>query len=648
MDRNLVRRCKFPSRSGQKFDHFQQSVSDKNSLSNNIILDLTGDEEGNIWIGTDGGGLNRFDPKTNRFTHFQHDATNKNSPAGDYAISIVEVEKGLLGIGYHQGGFDLFNTKTGKFTHHKPEKENPNSLTMPSVNVVMKDRDGNVWVGTWGGGVGLYDKKSKGFSWYQQRLTGRAISNNFIHSIGEDNDGDLWIGTNLGVNVLDKKTGQITLYQNDPNNKNSLSNNIVGVIKNDRAGNLWLATAGGLNLFHKETKTFSAYTEKDGLPNNMIRSIEEDHNGNLWVTSNKGLSKFNPVTKAFRNYSFHDGLQGNQFKPHSSYQGKDGRIFFGGSNGFNRFYPDSLKDNTFIPSLYFTDFQVFNKSISVNSKDSTLLQHISEANEIILSYDQSVFTIEFAALNYTLPEKNMYAYRLKGFDKEWNYVGHKRTATYTNLDPGEYEFHVKGSNNDGLWNEEGTSINIIITPPYWLTWWFKTLAVLTTITISFLLVRIRIKGINEQRAKLEREVKQRTAEVIHQKEALEQQAENMQVLNEQLQEQTDFLSRTNIAIIEKSDEAEAARHEAERANQAKGIFLATMSHEIRTPMNGIIGMASLLEDTPLSTEQRDYAQIIRSSSENLLGIINDILDFSKIESGKMELEEKDFELRTVY
>ncbi len=633
----------FLPRSREKFAHYQQSA---NSLSNNIILDITGDAEGNIWLGTDGGGLNRFDPKKNSFTHYRYDAKNKNSPSGDHVISVIEVEKGILGIGYHRGGFDLFNTKTGKFTHHMPEENNPRSLSMSSVNIVFKDRDSSLWIGTWGGGVGLYDKTNKDFTWYQQNAADKSISNDFIHAIGEDQEGNIWIGTDVGANVLDKKTGKITLYQNDPKNKNSLSNNIIVDIENDHLGNLWLATAGGLNLFQKETQTFKVYTEKDGLPNNMIRGILEDHNFNLWISSNKGLSMFNPVTKVFRNYNIDDGLQGNHFKPHSSFRTKDGGIFFGGSNGFNVFYPDSLKDNTFSPPVYFTDLQVFNKSISVSSEDSILQHHITEATEIILSHDQSVFTLEFAALNYTLPEKNMYAYKLKGFDKEWNYVGHKRTATYTNLNPGEYEFQVKGSNNDGLWNEQGVSIKIIITPPFWLTWWFKTLAFLITIWVGYLVIRSRLNRIKKQQEALEHEVKQRTAEVIQQKEALEGQAENMQTLNDQLQAQTDFLQGMNSEIIEKSEEAEAAREEAERANQAKSTFLATMSHEIRTPMNGIIGMASLLEDTPLTSEQLEYAQIIRSSGENLLGIINDILDFSKIESGKMDLEEQDFDLRT--
>ncbi len=536
-------------------------------------MNIIGDGNGNVWIGTDGGGLNRFDPKTSTFRHYRHDVRNKNSPWGDYVLSMVEAEEGVLAIGYHAGGFDLFDTKNGKFIHHVPDEHNPNSLPAASVFVVFKDRDDDLWVGTWGDGLGLYNKVSKEFEWYRQNATGKKISNNFIHAIGQDQDGNLWIGTDAGADVLDKKTGRITHYQNDPNDKNSLSNNIINDIKNDRAGNLWLATGGGLNLFQKETKTFKNYSEKDGLPNNMIRALQEDHHGNLWISSNRGISKFDPITKQIRNYDISDGLQGNEFKSHSSFQAQDGSIFFGGSNGFNIIYPDSIKDNPFVPPVYFTDFQVFNKVVPIDSENSALRQHITETKEITLSHDQSVFTLEFAALNYTLPEKNMYAYRLKGFDKEWNYVGHKRTATYTNLDPGEYEFFVKGSNNDGLWNERPVSIKLTITPPYWLTWWFKVLVPIIAGGGIFLLVIARINRIKKQKEALEREVKQRTAEVIHQKEEIEGQAENLLALNEQLQLQTEFLESLNQEITEKSEEVEAARIDAERANLAKVLFL---------------------------------------------------------------------------
>jgi signal transduction histidine kinase/DNA-binding response OmpR family regulator len=300
----------------------------------------------------------------------------------------------------------------------------------------------------------------------------------------------------------------------------------------------------------------------------------------------------------------------------SSFKNSRGELFFGGLNGLNVFHPDSIKDNAVIPDVHITSFEIFNNPVSVHQPQSPLKKAIDKTDEITLSYEQSVFSFEFASLNYTSPDKNQYAYKMEGFDKDWIYTNNNK-AIYTNLNHGEYTFRVKASNNDGIWNERGTAVKIIITPPFWKTWTFKIIVALSLLGIVYSFFRIRVSVINKQKVALEKEVKRQTAEVIQQKEALEVERE----------------------------EAEKARQDAEQANQAKSIFLATMSHEIRTPMNGVLGMASLLAETNQTKEQQEYTDTIRNSGQALLTIINDILDFSKIDSGNLELENHGFDLR---
>jgi ligand-binding sensor domain-containing protein/serine phosphatase RsbU (regulator of sigma subunit) len=489
-------------RQREKFLTYLHDPGNPNSLNNRIVYSIYEEKDGTLWIGTSGGGLNRMERKNGSptFISYRNIPNDLTSLSSDYIFCLLEDRNEVLWIGTAGGGLNRFNRENETFTRYVNIPNNPNSLSGNGVRALCQDQAGILWIGTFGSGINRFDPKTGTFKIYQNIPNDpTSLSHNTIRIIYEDSSGVLWIGTDGGgLNKFNSQTGQFTRYQTRPNDPTSLGNDLVMSIYEDQKKGLWIGTSVGLNHLDRETGTFTHYTEKHGLPNNVIYGILEDERGHLWLSTNRGLSQFDPRGKTFKNYNVNDGLQSNEFNGNSCFKSRSGEMFFGGINGLNAFYPAEITHNTHVPPIVITDFRIFNKPVPIGP-NFPLQRPITETKEITLSYKHHVFSFEFVALNYTLPEKNQYAYMMEGFDQDWNYTtSAKRFASYTNLTPGKYVFRVKGSNNDGVWNEQGTSIKITITPPMWKTWWFQTLSALLILGLAIFLYKLHMKGISHK------------------------------------------------------------------------------------------------------------------------------------------------------
>src|SRR5258706_4057456 len=478
-----------------KFGHYKHNSSET-SLSSNKVLTIYEDAKGSLWIGTDGGGVDLFNRETGVFKHFKNEGHNPNSIGGNYVLSIVEDSRGNLWFGMWGDGITVFNQAKNTYRHFKNDPKNPRSLSSNNAWCIYEDSKKNIWIGTYNGGLDLFDPEDNTFIQFSHvEADPTSISSNKIHSIFEDRSGRLWIGTDGGGLDLFDKDKKFTHFQANEG-KNSISSNAVFGIQDDHTGNLRIATFSGLNHFDTKSQLFTTYRAADGLPNEAIFGILEDDKKNLWISTNKGLSKFNPATKTFKNFDVGDGLQSHEFKESAYCKSRSGGMYFGGNNGFNDFFPDSIKERSFDQPIVLTNFQLFRKPVPIadsSNPESPLKKHIIELQALTLSHKQSMISFEFSSLNYFNPDKMQYQYRLEGFDNNWINLGTRNSTTYTNLDPGEYTFQVRGLNSSGQWSEKIRSLQLFITPPFWKTWWFKCISGFLIMGSAFFVYFIRMK-----------------------------------------------------------------------------------------------------------------------------------------------------------
>lgn len=567
------------------FIQYKNSVGE-NSLSNNTVMYFDEDKEGNIWIGTLGGGLDRFNTKSKSFSNFKSDPLNQNSLADNDVLSLCVDKSGIVWVGSHLGkGITKIQRNTTKFNLIGFQPNNPKYLNDGVVWAIHKDKSGLLWIGTYKGGLNCYDPLRNKLLFYKDKSNSK-LSSNHIRVIAEDNYENLWIGTyDGGLNIFNKKTGEIKVYSHNPNDTNSIAGNQiqtilidgndyyigtfggginkVSVIGNpftqqlkfrkfihkdddeysvsdnriykiykDEKGIIWICTyGGGVNLFNPDSETFkkypntaaekenitannmmtilrdsyntmwvgtygdglfsfdiesgkfTRYSVREGMSSAVVYGILEDRLKNLWISSDNGIYKYDLINKDFTRFDIKDGLQSLEFSGGAYLYSNDGIMYFGGINGINYFRPEEIKTNTFIPPVVISSIKVLDNIIK------------GEPSELNLRYDENTISFEFASLDYSDPKDNLYTYILEGFDNDWQFTNSSlRIATYTNLSPGEYVFKVRGSNSDGIWNENYASITVIISPPFWKTYWFIVLASLIVILILYYVFTIRIKS----------------------------------------------------------------------------------------------------------------------------------------------------------
>ena len=595
----------------QKFLHYRHEEDNPQSLTNDVVRGFLEARDGTVWVGTH-DGLNHFYPQSGEFKWYEYKKADPSGLSHPEARTMVEDPQGFIWVGTEGGGLNRVDPKSDRFVHFKNDRQDRSSLGQNEVSSLVLTQSGMLWIGTFGQGIDRLNINESIASFVHYRHNpddDHSLSSDQISTLFLSKKSVLWAGTfGGGLNriELDEQglplPGGMIVFRNDPNDSRSISSDVIFSVAEDDSGEIWVGTSAGLCRMIQDNgqSAFVRYAERDGLPDNYVYGILPDRKGQLWITTVQGLSCFKvdrvapPFEKKgeFRTYDVKDGLQGNEFKFGAFHRGASGRMYIGGTNGFNIFEPEEIEDNRHIPPIVLTKFKIYNSedlSWLEPGKSSVIYKDLLQ-----LKYNED-FSFEFSSLDFTNPEKNQYAYYMEGFDKTWIESGTRRFVNYTNLDHGQYTFRVRGSNNDGVWNMKGAAIKLVIVPPFWKTWWFRLATVLALALIAFTWFRVHIHNIEQSNRRLEKEVAERTKEIQNQR-------DNLKVINEKLEATLKTLHSTQSQLLH-----------AEKMSSL-GQMVAGIAHEINNPLTFVDGNLHILEEHILKWDQMvaEYGNLIES------------------------------------
>lgn len=582
-------------------DRFDAHINSPFRLTSDNISAICEDKYGNLWMGNPFNGIDIFAWSKGKTITYHYDSSKPNSLGRGATGCIFCDSKQQMWVGTYWGGLQRYREATEDFYTYKHSDADPSSLTYNDVRSIAEDQEGNLWVAVHGKGVDKFDPLTEKFKNYNFQKNN--LANDYTFKIVVDSMDNVWVGTAWGLSILPKGASTFKNYLTSLEDENSLSANLVNTIFVDHKGQIWVGTPQGLNLYLPETDNFKRII--NGFTNKNIVSITEDFDHNIWVGTYYGISRYNPKTGKILNLNKDDGLISNDFLERSIFNNGKNTLFFGSINGINYFSPGELRLNNQPPEVYITGLKILNREITNHNSD-LLSKNIIEPQTIRLDYSQKIIEIEFSALNYASPEKNQYAYYLEGFEEDWNDASFKRNVTYTNLDPGLYTFRVKAANNEGVWNDVGTHLNIIVKPPWWDTMAFKLSMILFIMGMIFLFIRIREKSLVNDKLVLEQKVNERTVELHQQK--------------EELQNQKQLL---------------------EDANDFKNRFFNVLAHDLRGPIANMVQFGKLLQQRIEAGRVENLGeminmnnQVVQSTSE----LLDDLLIWGKAQSNDIHLD----------